>query len=421
MIYPQGKIIHQNLSAEYTDVPQLLNTLSATGFSGVIEIETEDAKGAFFIISGRIVNAAIGLESNPPAMVGESAVNELYLLAKQSKGLLHVSELSAVQIAILTGPFASELVFKGLSTDFILMDQFIAKLNTEKHTGYIEIFSKSGDKIGTLLFKEGEATSFQMVSGPGNMNHYEGDSIPSALDYAVRNGAVFDVYRNTDTLSAVPEVPDSIRREADASAADLPVVPEPEPEPEPETESIAGPAMEAGPEGLLEEIELSFKDRLADELANIQEPAPIQKRAAPAACEDEISISHREGLIADLERVLSKLESFTDHVGSKGDFQRLFRYNCVERSEEHHFLDPFEGQFEYDSGKIDLSDDVGSDDFAIASANCLNAVLKNLNTDFLKGAAMPPGLKGEIETAFRNYKDLIRDSGLDSIVPANTR
>ncbi len=206
MIYPQGKIIHQNLSAEYTDVPQLLNTLSANGFSGVIEVETESRKGAFFIVSGRIINAAIGLESNPPAMVGEPAVHELHLLARQPKGLLHVSELSAAQIEILTGPFSSELVFKALSTDFIRMDQFFVKLNSEKHTGYIEIFSKAGDRIGTLLFRNGEATGFQMVAGSGNINLYEGESIPSALDYAVRNGAVFDVYRNKDVSISCPSV-----------------------------------------------------------------------------------------------------------------------------------------------------------------------------------------------------------------------
>ena len=119
MIYPQGKIIHQNLSAEYTDVPQLLNTLKANGFSGVIEVEAESRKGAFFIVSGNIINAAIGLESDPPAMVGEPAVHELHSLARQPKGLLHVLELSAAQIEILTGPFSSEVVFKALSTDFI--------------------------------------------------------------------------------------------------------------------------------------------------------------------------------------------------------------------------------------------------------------------------------------------------------------
>ncbi|MBP1749658.1 MAG: hypothetical protein H6Q52_2197 [Deltaproteobacteria bacterium] len=409
MIYPQGKIIHQNLSAEYTDVPQLLNTLKANGFSGVIEVEAESRKGAFFIVSGNIINAAIGLESDPPAMVGEPAVHELHSLARQPKGLLHVLELSAAQIEILTGPFSSEVVFKALSTDFIRTDQFIAKLRSEKHTGYIDIFSKAGGWIGTLLFRNGESTGFQMISGSGNIKLYEGDVIPSAFDYAVRNGAVFDVYKNADVADPAPLPPENFHQEM-PSPAGL--------EPEAEAPVDAVPAEAEAP---AEEQKLSFTERLAEQLARMQDGPVADNERASDVVEDETSMSHRIGLISDLERVLLKLESFTDHVGSKGDFQRLFRHNCVEKSEEYHFLDPFEGQFEYNSGKINLSDDVRSQDFAIATANCLNVVLANLNKDFLKGAALPPGLKGEIETAFRNYKEVITNSGLRSVVPANMR
>lgn len=447
MIYPQGKIIHQNLAAEFTDVQQLLNILRAKGFSGVIEVEAEGRTGAFFIISGRIVTAAIGLESNPPAMVGDAAVNELYILARRPRGLLHVSELSAAQIEILTGPFVSEPVFKGLSTDFILVDQFVAKLKSQGHTGYVDIFSKTGDKIGTLLFKDGEATSFQMVSGSGNVNFYEGESVPSALDYAVRNGALFDVYRSAGTADSASSFPAGDRTEGLS-----PEEPLAEAEPEVPGGDFEGPAPEAtteqvegsGAEPPAEKQKLSFTERLAEQLAQMPEPVEVEgepasdtadtdrgtgfdaidtdsKTAGPSPQEDEASIKDRMDLISDLERVLSKLESFTDHIGSKGDFQRLFRHNCVEESEEYHFLDPFEGQFEYDSGKIALSGDVGSGDFAIATANCLNIVLANLNKDYLKGAALPPGLKGEIETTFRNYKEIIKNAGLPSIVPANMR
>ncbi len=417
MLYPQGKIIHQNLSAEYTDVPQLLNSLSANGFSGTIEVEAGDRKGAFFVAGGRVVNAAIGLESDPPAMVGEPAMQELYLLARQPKGLLHVAELSAAEIEILTAPFSSELVFKDLSTDFIRMEQFVIKLSNEKHTGYVEIFSKTGTRIGTLLFRDGEMTGFQMISGSGNTNVYEGEAIASAIAYAVRNGAVFNVYR--DAASRPPDAPSRDAAAQEATSETTPEIAPPGGDLKFETEPSVPPQPEPEPQAK-PVVELSFTDKLVEELARIEEPQRVTAEAEPAQV-DEASMSHRTDFISDLQRVLSKLESFTDHIGSKGDFQRLFRHNCVEKSEEFHFLDPFEGQFNYDSGKINLSADVGSEEFAIGTASCLNIVLTSLNKDFLKGAALPPGLKGEIETAFRNYKDVIKNSGLQSIVPVNMR
>jgi len=57
----------------------------------------------------------------------------------------------------------------------------------------------------------------------------------------------------------------------------------------------------------------------------------------------------------------------------------------------------------------------------VATAYCLNLVLADLNREFLKGAALPPGLKGEIESAFRHYKDAIKNSGMNFVVPANMR
>jgi hypothetical protein len=143
MIYPQGKTIHQNLSAEYTDVPRLLSTLTGNSFSGVVEIEGGGTKGAFFIAKGRMIDAVVGVDADPPAMTGDTAVPELFALARQPQGLLNVYELTAAEVEVATGSLRSELVFRDLSTDFIRMAQFVGKLGEEKHTGYIEISGRT--------------------------------------------------------------------------------------------------------------------------------------------------------------------------------------------------------------------------------------------------------------------------------------
>jgi hypothetical protein len=413
MLYPQGKIIHENLSAEYTDVPQLLSTLGNSGFSGVVEIEAQGKRGAFFIASGRLVNAAVGVDSNTPAMVGDVAAKELFLLARQPQGLLHVAELPAAEIEFATGSFSSELVFKDLSTDFIRMDQFVKKLCDEKHTGYIEMFSKQGAAIGTLTFRKGDTVGLKLIAGNGNKSVYEGEAVPSALEYAVRNGAIFNVYRTIEV---------SIAMAGDVSGETQPAQPEVKKEPEMSFESPVVP--EETPVIVMSEPEPepgAFLETLADQIAQAAQEIQAGTSTVPSEKKEDSSVNQRGEFIADLQRVLAKLESFTDHIGKKGDFQRILRQMCTEKSDSYHFLDPFEGQFEYDSGKIRIDDDVSSEDFAMGTAMCLSVMLTKLHKEYLKGAAFPPGLKGEIESAFRYYKDDIKNSGMQSIVPSNMR
>ena len=54
MIFPKGEIVHQNLSTEYTEVPELLSTLNANGFAGIVEVELSGIKGFFFACQNNI-------------------------------------------------------------------------------------------------------------------------------------------------------------------------------------------------------------------------------------------------------------------------------------------------------------------------------------------------------------------------------
>ena len=55
-------------------------------------------KGAFFVVSGDVINAASGVESDPPAMVGEEAVEKLLTLSTRPNGVLNVYQLSPVEV-----------------------------------------------------------------------------------------------------------------------------------------------------------------------------------------------------------------------------------------------------------------------------------------------------------------------------------
>jgi len=414
MIYPQGKTIHQNLSAEYTDVPQLLSTLKANGFSGVVEVETVDKKGVFFIASGQVVNAALGVDSDPPAMIGDKALQELFTLAKQPHGVLHVFELTTAEVELATGPLNSELLFQDLSTDFIRMDQFVGKLANEKHTGYIEIFSKDRKQLGTLSFREGEIVGLRVVSESEQPRLFEGGTVAPTLDETVKNGAIFNVY-SSQRLSDPSQGRNIGANGGGRTASAKEAAPEPKKplkEPGAPKEFTLEPRKPPKEPAAAKEPAIEMKE----ESKPVNEEAPAENQKSDDATENS-----RGEFLSSLQRILSKTEQFVDDAVSKGTFQRSFMQICVDKSELYHFLDPFEGQFAYDSGKIRLDNAVGTELFVLAISECINLTLSNLQKDFLKGKALPPGLKGEIESAFRHYKEMIKNSGLQSVVPPNMK
>ena len=101
-----------------------------------------------------------------------------------------------------------------------------------------------------------------------------------------------------------------------------------------------------------------------------------------------------------------------DSVSQKGSFQRAFKKACVERSESHPFLDPFEGLFDYQGKKIYLDAKVGTEEFITAIAECLDLTLSYIKKDLPKNATLTSGLKGDIESAFNSYQDIVRFSSL---------
>lgn len=434
MIYPQGKTIHQNLSAEYTDVPQLLSTLKANGFSGVVEIEAVDKKGVFFVAAGQVVNAALGVDSDPPAMVGDDAIPELFTLARQPNGILHVFELTAAEVELATGPLKSELIFQDLSTDFIKMDQFVIKLGNEKHTGYIEIFNKDRKQIGTLSFRGGEVVGLRLVSESGKQDIFEREKVTSALGVAVKNGAIFNVYSSQglsdQSQKATAGANGSGRPAATREAAPEPGKPVKEPVAAKEQMPQKEPAVIKETSFGAKEFTLEPRKPPIDAVPAMkeaqagpgEEPEPSKEtESAEEKKADDGSENIRGEFLSALQRILAKIEQFLDDTIRKGTFQKCFMQACVDKSEMHHFLDPFEGVFSYDSGKIRLDDTIGTEIFALGIAECLNTTLLNMQKDFLKGKALPPGMKGEIESAFRYYKEMIKNTGLQSVVPPNMR
>ncbi len=388
MIKPRGKILHQNLSTEYTDVAQLLSTLKANAFDGMVEIETANRKGAYFMIGGKTVNAVLGSEMNPTGLVGEEAIEELLAVSAQPNALLNVYQSTPAEIEFTISTLKSECIHSRLSTDFVKMDRFLQKLGSEKHTGYIEVSTKANRTIGILSLKDGEVVGLMVTPESGNPSFFDSAAVPALLEEVMREGAVFDVYRSL----SVPAV-----KEVEAPPEEEPA--EPEPEPEPAAEAV---------------IELELPEPAAGKTVSL-----VEKQKGEDADDDDAASDGRSELLGKLENMFNKVERFVDSALQKGAFLRALKRACIERSDTHPFLDPFEGLFDYSAGKVRLDGDVALEDFAVAVADCLNLTLSLLQKELPKNFSLPVTLKGEIEASFKHYQELIKRSGLQFVVPTS--
>jgi len=200
MIFPKGKVRHQDLMTSFTDLPALLSTLKSEGFSGTIEIEFPEKKGVLFIDTGEVINAEAKARVDSKRMIGPEAVQYLLTLSNQKDGVLNVYQLLPEQAAIVASNLDHEILFKELSTDFTRFDRLIMKLREEKHHGFIEVFTKDHQPMGVLFLQEGEAMEMFTTSASGP-SVFGRKSIPTFVENAVKEGAIFNVYRTLGKIS----------------------------------------------------------------------------------------------------------------------------------------------------------------------------------------------------------------------------
>lgn len=213
MIYRKGEIVHEKLSAEYTDVPQLLSSLTSGGFAGIVEVNGPTSRGAFFLAGGKIINAVLGPETDPKGTVGEEAIEQLMSLSSEPSTFVNVYRLAAREVEFFASTLACKVVFKDLSTDFVRFDRFLQKLANEKQTGYIEIFTKQNRPIGMLSLRDGEAEGFLVTGDFGRSSFFEQKAVPALLGELSREGAIFTVYKSTSNVQPQATVSEQGRNE----------------------------------------------------------------------------------------------------------------------------------------------------------------------------------------------------------------
>lgn len=360
MFVPRGEVVHQNLSTSYTDIPGLLAGLKSQGFTGTMEVSAAGMRGVIFLDRGETMNAEAEHVSDGQRFTGPEAKERLLALAGESDGTLGVYRFSPDQIAFLAGTLKAEIIFKGLSTDFIWLDRLVAKLKEDRHDGYIELLTKAGQTLGVLFLRDGEVSDLYIASESGISFFFDQKSVSAFVDGAKQQGALISVYRR---------------------------LPAEEARPQPAVEEALPPAEDPGP---------------------ATPPGPEKPKEGKGGLKE---------ILAPLQDVLLRIEHVVDGLSKQGSFARAFKRALTEKSELYPFLNPIQAQFDYGDGRLLFTGYADPDRFARGVGECLNLAISNLKKEFPKNMVLPVGLKSEIESSFQTYQETVRHLGVESIPP----
>lgn len=294
MFLPRDEPRYERLNTSFTDFGGLVAELAAQGHTGYLQVSFPDYDGIVLMERGAVLNAVE--QRGERRSAGEEAMRGIGLKARERNGRIDAYALPAAIVATLALIANSEVVHRDLSAAFVSLERLIAKLQHDKHTGYVEVttpanqglgyvFLRSGDVVEAVLSAEG-----QQVTGSAALHRL--------LQLAPDSNAVLHLYR---AVSGAPVAP-----------------PEPEAAPTPITESTA----ESAP-------------------AAIDEP-PAAAVELPRAIEA-------------WQEIIARIEAVVDGCAPKGTFAAAFKRTLIANAGQFPFLDPFAAEFAYRDGRINFA------------------------------------------------------------------
>jgi hypothetical protein len=204
MIFPKRDSVYQNLNTSFTNFGELLVDLKENSFTGCVQVSFWEYDGVLLLDNGNIVNAVEEINDNQVS--GQDAVKRVITKAKEKDGTISVYALKGEMITMLASVAKSEILYENLSTDFTSLEALITKLQSEEHTGYIEVSFQGDQQAGIIFLLAGRVVE-TILSNRGE--EISGANVlPRVIDFASNTGAIFSVYKAAieDALSESEDI-----------------------------------------------------------------------------------------------------------------------------------------------------------------------------------------------------------------------
>ncbi len=191
MIFPKGQAVYENLNTAYTQFDAMLADLQSNHFTGYIKITGWQYEGILLLDTGGIVNALDEIKGERRS--GTAAADAIVSKAREKDSTISVYRLSDEMAQLLSGLFNGQAIYRDLESDFTSLDKLMAKLQAEKHTGYIEVRGKTGPDAAIIFLRDGRMVT-SLWSKDGTVLS-GAEALPQILQTTATSSALFNVYR----------------------------------------------------------------------------------------------------------------------------------------------------------------------------------------------------------------------------------
>ncbi len=191
MLFPKGQALYENLNTSFAQLDAMVDDLKSNQFTGYAQLSAWEYEGILLLDTGNVVNAIE--ESKNQRRHGPTAAEGIAAKGREKDGAVSVYRLSAEMTQLLANLFNSEPVYKDLSSDLTSLDKLIAKLESEKHTGYIEIRMLKSQNAAAIFLREGQILD-SVLSAKGSA--VSGRKVlDQIIESAASENSLFTVYR----------------------------------------------------------------------------------------------------------------------------------------------------------------------------------------------------------------------------------
>ena len=201
---PKEKPAVENLNSYYLDIRKLIEHYQGQLGSGCIRFKAVDAQGVIFFDQNEVIEGIFS--RNQEQIHGELGIDELIETAGGHNFSVDIYAIDPNEIVFWVGISKAEEIYKNLSTEFTDFNALIAKMKSEKFTGYIDVTLKSGQDSAILFLQGGRVVSGSFTWGQGE-GHEE--NIQMLIRKIEKSGGIFNVGRiepDARTATAAPAV-----------------------------------------------------------------------------------------------------------------------------------------------------------------------------------------------------------------------
>jgi hypothetical protein len=156
ILLPKGNPVKENLVPGKINLPEALQKLQKSAFTGYLRFDLEDGTGILILDSGRLLSAFC--EEGAQRRFAADAIAEIFEQSLAGDGALGIyrlsSELAMGVYALLHG----ELLYQGQEVKLLDIRGLLAQLKTDQISGCLRIYTR--DRVALIFYREGTPLGF---------------------------------------------------------------------------------------------------------------------------------------------------------------------------------------------------------------------------------------------------------------------